>query len=78
MVYKGAKWLCYLNISAYLEKVALARGASPAALRADKVGYAQTMQIKAARTNQTSAMSVAQQTATLPNQSGGNVGFTYE
>lgn len=83
MVYKGAKYLCFLNIGAYIGESyspdsLRSRGISPAAYRANKAGYAATMSTKASALNNRSAYSVAASAAALPNQSGGNIGFTYE
>ena len=86
MVYKGAKYLCYLNISRYLGGAStipeqlIAHGISPAAWK-DKwsgVSTASIMASKASSLGGRSAYSVAQTAASLTNQSGGNVGFTYE
>jgi hypothetical protein len=87
MVYKGAKYLCFLNISTYLgwssqtpPEQLIARGISPAAHK-DKwsgVSTASIMASKASSLGGRSAYSVAQTAASLTNQSGGNVGFTYE
>lgn len=86
MVYKGAKYLCYLSISAYLggpttnANALRARGISPAAWQ-DKwsgVSTAQIMSSKASVLGGRSAYSVAQSAASLTNQAGGNIGFTYE
>lgn len=86
MVYKGAKYLCYLSISAYLggpttnQDALRARGISPAAWK-DKwsgVSTAQIMSSKASALGGRSAYSVAQSAASLTNQAGGNIGFTYE
>ncbi|MFQ6704515.1 MAG: hypothetical protein ACLRFP_05545 [Alphaproteobacteria bacterium] len=86
MVYKGAKYLCYLNISRYLGSAAtnpnqlIARGISPAAWKDawSGVSTASIMASKASSLGGRSAYSVAQSAASLTNQSGGNVGFTYE
>ena len=87
MVYKGAKYLCFLNISTYLgwnanasPETLVSRGISPAAWK-DKwsgVSTASIMASKASSLGGRSAYSVAQSAASLTNQSGGNVGFTYE
>lgn len=86
MVYKGAKYLCYLSISAYIggpttdSNVLRAHGISPAAWK-DKwsgVSATQIMSSKASTLGGRSAYSVAQSAASLTNQAGGNIGFTYE
>lgn len=76
MVYKGAKHLRFLSIGADLR--AWAANQSTAAKIANKAGYAQTMQIKSSILQNRSAYTVAQQSASLTNQAGGNIGFTYE
>lgn len=84
MVYRGAKYLCFLSIGAYLGGETYnpsdlrSKGISPAAYRANKAGYAATMSAKTGALNNRSAYSVAASAASLSNQSGGNIGFTYE
>lgn len=86
MVYKGAKYLCFLNISKYIggpstnPEQLIARGISPAAHKDmwSGVSTASIMASKASSLGGRSAYSVAQNAASLTNQSGGNVGFTYE
>ena len=83
MVYKGAKHLCYIasatmygagSEAAYTN----ATGKSKSAIIADRAGYSATMQAKTTALSGRSAYSVAQTTASLTNQGGGNIGFTYE
>lgn len=76
MVYKGAKHLRFLSIGSYLRNFEATQ--SSAARTANRVGYAQTMQTKASILQNRSAYTVAQQAASLTNQAGGNIGFTYE
>ena len=82
MVYKGAKWLCFLSIGDYLggetyDPTKLrSQGRSPAAYLADKAGAKTSA--KASALGGRSAYSVAQTAASLTNQAGGNIGFTYE
>lgn len=79
MVYKGAKWISFLSISESLARWSYEqRVQSPAARTADKLGYANVMSSKSATIGGRSAYSVAASAAALPNQSGGNIGFTYE
>jgi hypothetical protein len=79
MVYKGAKYIRFIatmkvNSTGYANTY----GVSLTARQADKAGYGATMQAKAAVLNGRSAYSVGAQAAALTNQSGGNIGFTYE
>ena len=84
MVYKGAKYIRYLNIASYLERAGanyqISHGLrSGYAYNADKsLGYSAAMSAKSSSLNRMSAAGVAQTTAALTNQGGGNIGFTYE
>lgn len=51
---------------------------SPAARTADAYGYGATMSAKRSALNKYSATATAESAAALTNQSGGNIGFTYE
>lgn len=86
MVYNGAKYLCYLSVSDYIGGPNTApsqlrtRGISPAAWKGkwSGVNTASIMSSKASALGGWSAYSVAQSAASLTNQAGGDIGFTYE
>ena len=77
MVYKGAKHIRFIA-SASVNSVGYANrtGVSLYAKQADKLGVSNVMSAK--RSAVSSATTVAQNVASLTNQAGGNIGFTYE
>lgn len=79
MVYKGCKYIRFIA-SASVDSVAYANatGTSLYAKQADKLGVSNVMSAKRAMLTGSSAAGAAQTAASLTNQSGGNIGFTYE
>ena len=71
MQYKGCKYIQFLSIGSYLGGATTVSGSS----------YTDTMQRKSAllnARNAANANTIAASTASLSNQAGGNIGFTYE
>lgn len=79
MVYKGAKHIRYLNIGTAIGNYL---GTGPVVTTTGGSAGSTASQNKAAlmakTRNAIAASSVAAQAASLTNQSGGNIGFTYE
>lgn len=84
MVYKGVKYLCYLNVANAIrntpDEILRAHGISPAAWKDSWSGVssAQILSAKRSMLGGSNAVAVAQTASALTNQSGGNIGFTYE
>lgn len=74
MVYKGSKYIQYLSIGKYLRGATTVGGGSSTTSQASQNKAA----LMARTRNAIASSSVSAQAASLTNQAGGNIGFTYE
>ena len=74
MVYKGCKYIQYLNIGKFIGNATTVSGGGTTTSTASQNKVA----LMARTRNAIASSSVAAQAASLTNQAGGNIGFTYE